>query len=227
VQKWGCLCTEQHGQYPHRLRARESHQPPPCVTRSSQHRKQPWVCRVNWVLSGSFLVGERWGRRGRLDTPQVRAGKSPRSLAGTRGERGRTQGNGYRQTPPLQANTAPAKVPMQLAFAKRIRFKLVVALQNSTSGKYLPSRQSWKGDVGGVPGVPCPFPSHRAWSSPGAWAKPVLGTRTVNKGKHKASSEGRGDWAELRPEGMATATHCHPCCLHGLSPGWLQSIISS
>lgn len=37
--------------------------------------------------------------------------------------------------PQLQANASSAKVPIRLAFAKQIEFKLIVALQNSMRDK--------------------------------------------------------------------------------------------
>lgn len=37
--------------------------------------------------------------------------------------------------PQLQANASSAKVPIRLAFAKQIEFKLIVALQNSMGDK--------------------------------------------------------------------------------------------
>lgn len=108
--------------------------PSPCLARSSRHRKQPWVCRVNRVLFGGFPPGKRRGRRGRLDTLRLHTGKIPWTSGSTRRQWGGTMARPRAMVTGKPLSCASAKVPIPLAFAKQIEFELIVAWQNSTWG---------------------------------------------------------------------------------------------
>lgn len=110
---------------------------------------------------------------------------------------------------------ASASVLIQLAFTKQMKFKLIVALPAAQGVNSCSAARARKGMSEGCPELP--GPSH---STPPCTEEPRgLGKARAreegrtNTGNYKASSEGRGNQAALRPEQTATTSHSHLRCL--------------